>query len=60
MAEVMVRIDGKGGSVFDTREEAERELRLWGFRKEYLDCWEKLLFTGMGVECMTARIEVVA
>lgn len=58
---VMVRIDGKGGSVFDTRKEAERELRLFGFRPAYVgDGYEKLLFTGRECKVMTARIEEVA
>lgn len=56
---VMVRIDGGGGSVFDTREEAEHELRLWGFRPSgYIGCdFDKLLFTGRECRVMTATIE---
>lgn len=55
---VTVRIDGKGGSVFDNREEAERELRLFGFRPAYVgNGFEKLLFTGRECKVMTARIE---
>lgn len=57
---VMVRIDGNGGSVFDSREDAERELRLWGFRPSIVGGFEKLLFTGRECKVMTARIEVVA
>lgn len=54
---VTVRIDGKGGSVFDTRKEAEDELRMWGFRPEFVGGgWEKLLFTGKECKTMTARI----
>ena len=53
---VMVRIDGKGGSVFDSRKDAERELELWGFRP-CLNGYEKYLFTGQGVKTMTATIE---
>ena len=58
----VVQIDGSGGSYFDTREEAERELRLWGFRpSSYLGHeFDKLLFTGRRCELMTARIEEVA
>ena len=56
---VMVRIDGSGGSFFDTREEAERELRLWGFRpSSYVGHeFDKLLFTGRECKVMTATIE---
>ena len=53
-----VRIDGKGGSYFGTREEAERELRLFGFRPN-LGAFEKLLFTGRECKVMTAIIEEV-
>lgn len=58
---VMVRIDGGGGSYFDTREEAEHELELFGFRPAYVGGgYEKLLFTGRECKVMTARIEEVA
>ena len=56
---VRVRIDGKGGSYYDTREEAERELALFGFRPSgYVGSdFEKLLFTGRECKVMTATIE---
>ena len=56
---VMVRIDGKGGSFYDTREEAERDLALFGFRpSSYVGSdYEKLLFTGLEFKVMTATIE---
>ena len=55
---VRVRIDGKGGSCYDTVEEAEEELRLFGFRPCYAGGgFEKLLFTGRECKVMTATIE---
>ena len=58
---VMVRIDGKGGSVHRSRESAERELRAFGFRPAFVGGgWEKLLFTGRECRVMTARIEEAA
>jgi len=53
-----VRIDNQDGSYFDSREEAERELRLFGFRPN-LTGYEKWLFTGREARLMTARIEEV-
>ena len=58
----MVRIDGKGGSLFGSREQAERELRSWGFYPSMLlgADFERLLFTGKECKVMTARIEEAA
>jgi len=58
---VMVRIDGNGGSYYDTREDAVRDLELFGFRPScYVGSdYDKLLFTGMECKVMKAVIEEV-
>lgn len=55
----MVSIDGNGGSFYDTREEAVRDLELFGFRPScYVGSdYEKLLFTGRECKIMTATIK---
>ena len=53
-----VCIDNEGGSYFDSREEAERELKRFGFKPNLVG-FEKLLFTGRECKVMTARIEEV-
>lgn len=50
-----VTIDGKGGSYFDSREEAERELRLWGFSPSGGAQWERFDYGSFRV--ITAIIE---
>ena len=54
----VVRIDGKGGSFFESKAEAERELKRFGFMPNAMG-YEKLLFNGKGCRVMTARIEEV-
>ncbi len=54
----VVRVDGSGGSYFDTRKDAERELRIWGFVPSALIGvdFEKYLFTGKECRLMTATV----
>lgn len=54
----VVKIDGRGGSYFYTREEAERNLEMYGFRRSpYVGAdYSKVLFTGTEAKVMTATI----
>ena len=54
----VVRVDGSGGSYFDSRRDAERELRLWGFVPSSLVNvdFEKWFFSGRECRLMTATV----
>jgi hypothetical protein len=58
----VVQIDGRRGLSYETLDEAEKELRKWGFNPNLYvgDSFDKLLFTGRECKVMSARILEVA